>query len=51
MVYLVDKVPMPTRMDLESTTLLKMLKTLLMLMKIMVMMLNPLWTMEKPLMG
>ena len=42
--YPVDKVPVPTRLDLEATTLLKMLKTLKMV-------LNPLQTMEKPYMG
>ena len=37
--YLVDKVPVPTRLDLEATTLSKILKTLEMVLK-------PLWMME-----
>ena len=56
--YPVDKVPVPTRLDLDATTLLKMLKTLLMvlktlpmMMKALVMMLKPLWMMEKPFIG
>ena len=53
-----DKVLALSRLDLDATTLLKMLKTLLMalktllmMMKALVMMLKPLWMMEKPLIG
>ena len=46
-----DKAPVPTRLDLDATTLLKMLKTLPMMMKALVVMLKPLWMMEKPLIG
>ena len=46
--YPVDKVPVTTRMDLEATTLLKMLKTLLMVLITLEMVLKPLLTMEKP---
>ena len=49
--YPVDKVPVPTRLDLDATTLLKMLKTLPMMMKALVMIPKPLWTMEKPFIG
>ena len=49
--YPVDKVLVPTRLDLDATTLLKMLKTLPMMMKALVMMLKPLWTMKKPFIG
>ena len=53
-----DKVLVLTKLDLDTTTLLKMLKTLLMalktlpmMMKSLVMMLNPLWTMENLFIG
>ena len=46
--YPVDKVLVPTRIDLDATTLLKMLKTLLMVLKTLEMVLKPLQTMEKP---
>ena len=49
--YPVDKVPIPTRLDLGATTLLTMLNTLLMMLKTLDIVLKPLWTMEKPLMG
>ena len=40
--YPVDKVLVPTRLDLGATTLLAMLKTLLMMLKTLEMVLNPL---------
>ena len=49
--YPVEKVLVPTRLDLGGTTLLMMPKTLLKMMKSLVIMLKPLWMMEKPLMG
>ena len=45
-----DKVLELTRLDLGSTTLLMMLNILMIMMKTLVFVLNPLWTMEKPLM-
>ena len=42
--YPVDKVPIPTGMDLVATTLLKML----MVLKTLEMVLKPLWMMVKP---
>ena len=36
-----DKVPVPTSLNLEATTLLKMLKTLLMMLKTLEMVLKP----------
>ena len=45
--YPVDKVPIPTRLDLVATTLLKML----MVLKTLKMVLKPLWMMVKPYMG
>jgi len=39
--YPVDKVLVPTKMDLGATTLLKMLKTLLMVLKTLEMVLKP----------
>ena len=44
----IDKVLVPTRPNLEATTLLNMLKTLLMALKTLEMVLKPLQTMEKP---
>ena len=41
-----DKAPVPIRLDLGATTLLKMLKTLLMVLKTLKMVLKPLWMME-----
>ena len=49
--YPVDKVLVPTRLDLGATTLLAMLKTLLMMLKTLEIVLKPLWTMGNPLMG
>ena len=49
--YPINKVLVPTRLDLGATTLLMMLKALLMLMKTLEMALKPSWMMEKPLMG
>jgi len=46
--YLVDKVLVPTRLDLDATTLLKMLKTLLMVLKTLEMVLKTLQKLEKP---
>ena len=45
--YLVDKVPVPTRLDLDTMTLLKMLKTLLMVLKTLPMMMKALVMMLK----
>ena len=49
--YPIDKLFVPTRLDLGATTLLKMLKTLLMVLKTLEMVLKPWWTMEDPYMG
>ena len=46
--YPVDKVSIPTRLDLDATTLVKMLKTLVMMLKTMEMVLKPEWMLEKP---
>ena len=46
-----DKVLVPTRLDLGATALLMMLKTQLMILKTLEIVLKPLWPMEKPLMG
>ena len=49
--YPIDKILVPTRLDIRATTLLTMLKTLLMMLKTPEMVLKLLWMMEKPLMG
>ena len=49
--YLVGKVPVLTSLDLEATTLLKMLKTLLMALKTLEMVMKTLQKLEKPYMG
>ena len=46
--YPVDKVSIPTRLDLDATTLLKMLKTLLMALKTLEIVLKTLQKLEKP---
>ena len=46
--YPVDKVSVPTSLDLDATTLLKMLKTLLMALKTLEMVLKTLQKLEKP---
>ena len=39
--YPVDKVPIPTRLDIGATTLMEMLKTVLMMLKTVEMVLKP----------